>query len=141
MKSENSNKVLDMRTVSLDEASGLLRQIAGNRRSDESLKAVFRRLERKLSNWSDNRIRDVWHRDPRVRLRAEEVDQLRGLAEQRSAGAKEMNELEELRSTVARLAKYESLLQRIDAEMFGPEISATRDHIGQARGLLGKSGV
>jgi hypothetical protein len=52
-----------------------------------------------------------------------------------------MNELEELRSTVARLAKYESLLQRIDAEMFGPEISATRDQIGQARGLLGKNGV
>jgi hypothetical protein len=140
MNSEFSNKALDrMRTASLDEASDLLRKIAGGRQADESKKAVFRRLKRALSDWSENRIRDVWRRDRRVRIRAEEVEQLRALIEPCSDGA--INELAELRSTVARLARYEALLERIDAEMFGPEISATRDQIGEASRLLGKSGV
>lgn len=140
MNSEFSNKALDrMRTASLDEAADLLRKIAGGRQADESKKALFRRLKRALSDWSENRIRDVWRRDRRVRIRAEEVEQLRALIEPRSDGAN--NELAELRSTVARLAKYEALLERIDAEFFGPEISAARDQARQARGVLGTSGL
>lgn len=139
--SEISNKASDcMRTAALDEAADLLRKIAGERQADESLKSVFRRLGRKLSGWSDNRIRDVWRRDTRIRLRAEEVEQLRSV----SVGAGRRNnkdELAELRATVQRLARYESMLQRIDEEFFSSEISATRDQIGAARGLLGKSGV
>ena len=137
MSSEKSKKALDeMRGASLDEASDLLRQIAGGRRADESMKALFRRLSRQLSHWSENRIMDVWRRDPRVRVRAEEVDQLRALAD-RGAGGNVADELQELRATVQRLAKYETLLERIDAEFFGPEISATRDQIGEAGGVLG----
>jgi hypothetical protein len=139
MVSEISSKASDsMRTASLDEASDLLRKLAGNRLAGESMKAVFRRVSRKLSNWSDSRIRDVWHRDRRVRIRAEEVEQLRALVD-RQGNTKD--ELEELRSTVARLAKYEAMLERIDAEFFGPQISAARDQTGEARGLLGAIGL
>jgi hypothetical protein len=139
MISENSVKTLDrMRTASLDEAADLLRKIAGDRQADESLKAVLRRLKRKLTDWSDNRIADIWRRDVRVRVRAEEVEQLRALVDQRTGRGTTTDELEELRSTVQRLAKYEALLERIDADFYGAEIAAARDQIGQARGVLGE---
>jgi hypothetical protein len=142
MFSEKHDKASkSMRTAAtLDEASELLRKIAGNREADESKKAVFRRLRRKLSDWTDSRIRGVWYRDSRVRIRAEEVEQLRALIE--PLGDNEAkNDLAELRSTVARLAKYEALLERIDAGFFGPEISAARDQISEASGVLGEGRV
>jgi hypothetical protein len=138
MVSEISSKASDMRTASLDEASELLRKLAGNRLAGESMKAVFRRVGRKLSDWTDSRIRDVWHRDKRVRIRAEEVEQLRALVD-RQGNTKD--ELAELRSTVARLARYETLLERIDAEFFGASISATRDQISEAGRVLGEGRV
>jgi hypothetical protein len=141
MAQENYDKALDMRTASLDDAADLLREIAGERRPDESLKGVFRRLNRKLSGWSDNRIRDIWRRDRRVRVRAEEVDQLRAIVNQGSGQKVTKDELAELRATVDRFASYLPLLERIDAEFHGPQISAARDQIGEARRLLGKSGV
>jgi hypothetical protein len=137
---DTSIKVGEMRTASIDEAADLLRTIAGNRRADESKKAVLRRIGRQLKDWSDNRVKDVWRRDRRIRIRAEEIEQLRKLAKQ---GLPETtkDELAELRSVVARLARYEPLLERIDAEFFSPEISAARDQAGEARRLLGKDGV
>lgn len=141
MARENSGKAWEMRSASIDEAAGLLREIAGNRGSDESLKAVFRRLSRKLPGWSGNRVRDVWRRDPRIRVRAEEVEQLRAIAQPGRGRGTTFDELAELRATVERLARYEALLQRIDAEFFSPEISAAGDQIGSARPFLGKPGV
>jgi len=141
MVSEKSVKASEMRSASLEEAADLLRQIAGGRGADESLKSVFRKLNRKLVGWSDNRIRDIWRRDPRIRVRAEEVDQLRAIAGETDGRETIRNELAELRSTVERLAKYEALLERIDAELYGPQISAARDQVGQARRLLGKPSV
>jgi hypothetical protein len=138
MALEISDKASNMRTASLDEASELLRTIAGERRADESTKAVLRRVGRKLTDWSANRIRDVWRRDPRVRIRAEEVEQLRALTAPAARNKTTEDELAELRSTVARLAKYEAQLERIDADFYGAEIAATRDQIGQARGVLGE---
>jgi hypothetical protein len=139
MVSEISNKASDcMRTATLDEAADLLKRVAGERQADESLKSVFNRLDRKLSGWSANRIRDVWRRDRRIRIRAEEVEQLRAIV--RGQGATQ-NELAELRSTVERLAKYEALLQRIDEEFFCPEISATRHQASEARSFLGARGL
>ncbi|PPQ16342.1 hypothetical protein CV770_26725 [Bradyrhizobium sp. AC87j1] len=137
MTSEFSHKVLEMRATSLNEAADLLRQVAGERRADESLKAVFRRLSRKLSDWSENRIRDVWHRDPRIKIRADEVSQLRALVEPKRK-TESIHDLEELRATVARLARYEALLERLDEEFYGPQISAASDQLGEARRLLGK---
>jgi predicted metalloprotease len=104
------------------------------------MKAIFRRLSRKLDNWSENRIRDVWHRDPRIKVRADEVSQLRALVEPKRK-TESIHDLEELRATVARLARYEAVLQRLDEEFFGPEISAARDQLGEASRVLGASGI
>ncbi|MGJ5022349.1 hypothetical protein [Bradyrhizobium oligotrophicum] len=116
MDSEISDKASKMeRVATLDEASALLRQIAGRRHADESVKGVLRRLQRKLSDWSPGRIKDVWYRDPRIRVRAEEVEQLRALA--RPADAIEASdELTELRTRVSRL---EHLLEAARAPLPG----------------------
>lgn len=97
---EKSEKASEM--ASLDEAADLLRQIAGNRRADESLKAVLRRVGRQLSDWSDSRIRAVWYRDRRTVVRAAEVEQLRAVAARRDR-RKEDAGLQELRRRIARL--------------------------------------
>jgi hypothetical protein len=141
MRSEIHDKASEMRSASLDEASQLLRAIAGNRHADESLKAMFRRLSRTLPNWSPNRITDIWRRDVRVRIHAEEIQELRAIVDRRRGTGTTTDELAELRSTVQRLAKYEALLERIDAEFFGPQISATRDQISEASSVLGAGRV
>lgn len=138
MTSEFSQKASEMQATSLDEAADLLRKVAGERQAGESMKAIFRRLGRKLDNWSENRIRDVWHRDPRIKVRADEVSQLRALVEPKRK-TESIHDLEELRATVARLARYEALLERLDEEFYGPQISAAGDQLGEARRLLGKS--
>lgn len=138
MESEMYDKASEMRAASLDEASQLLRDIAGGRRADESIKAMFRRLSRKLPNWSPNRIADIWRKEVRVRVHAEEIQELRALVDQREGRGTTTDELAELRSTVARLAKYEAMLERIDADFYQPEMSAARDQLGEARSLLGK---
>lgn len=137
MTAEFSKKASEMQASSLDEAADLLRRVAGERQAGESMKAIFRRLGRKLDNWSENRIRDVWHRDPRIKVRADEVSQLRALAVPKRE-TESIHDLEELRATVARLARYEALLERLDEEFYGPQISAASDHLGEARRLLGK---
>lgn len=131
MKSEFSNKASEMRTATIDEAAQLLRTIAGNRRADESLKAVFNRLRRQLTDWSDNRIRDVWHRDQRVRVRAEEVEQLRALALRRDRRAAD-NELQELRTQVEQMQRR---LERIDPTFHSETIAA----LGHQRREMGGS--
>ncbi|QOZ15927.1 hypothetical protein XI02_13775 [Bradyrhizobium sp. CCBAU 21365] len=116
MASEKSDKASEMsRTTTLDEAAGLLRQIAGDGEAGESVKGVFRRLQRKLTGWSPGRIRDVWYRDRRVRIRAEEVEQLRALAKSRSESGSR-DELTELRNRIARL---ERLLEAASAPVHG----------------------
>lgn len=137
-KSDNQAEAMTSSVV-LREASDLLRQLAGESRPGESVKSIFWRLSRhQLKKWKPSRIRSIWYEDPRAKVRAEELAQLRALAGPERASP---NELEELRTTVARLARYEGLLERIDAEFFGPQVSATRDQAGQARGLLGKSRI
>jgi len=140
--SENSEKRSEIMTseVSLREASNLIRQLAGDGCAGESVKSILRRLERRLKNWTPARIKSIWYADPRVAVRGEELEQLRAMIGPRDQGAT-LDDLQELRSAVARLAKYESLLERIDAEFFGPQVSAARDQAGQARDLLGKGRV
>lgn len=113
-----------MRTASLDDAADLLRKIAGPRQSDELLKGVFRRLGRRLSGWSENRVRDVWRRDTRVRIRAEEVAQLRTIVEQDQGQGDTKNELAELRDRISRL---EALMERTDAPFHSADLDALRD--------------
>ena len=123
MNSEISDKASKMeRAATLDEAAALLRTIAGTRQADESLKAVLRRLQRKLSDWTPNRVKDVWHRDPRIRIRAEEVEQLRALAQPEATEAQD--ELTELRYRIARL---ERLLEAANAPLHREAAAAPRD--------------
>lgn len=106
-KSDKSSEVRKMgRQTTVTEASLLLREIAGSRAAGETIKGVLRRLHRKLVDWSPGRIRDVWYADVRVRLRAEEVEQLRALVQPRDVGTDD--ELIELRTRIARL---EALLE------------------------------
>lgn len=125
----------------LEEAASLLRQVAGQRLPDESVKAVLRRVGNKLKGkrWTASRVRSVWYRDRRVSLRSEEVEELRAITRKREE--EKANDYAELRATIQRLAKYEAILERIDAEFFGPQISATRDQLGEASRLLGTSGI
>lgn len=124
--------------ATLDEASGLLRKIAGARRADENINAVILRVARQLQGWTYSRVKDVWYRDKRVVVRATEVEQLRALADaERRDRRKNDNELAELRATVARLARIEEYLQRTDPEFFVAEISAARDQAGQEGRVLG----
>ncbi|MGM4967409.1 hypothetical protein AB7714_28205 [Tardiphaga sp. 1201_B9_N1_1] len=138
---DKSSKSERMRSVALSEASGLLREIAGPRLAGESIKSVFRRLSDEIEDWAYGRVRAVWYSDPRVRVKSAEVEQLKLIAHRNAAQKVDVNDLDELRATVQRLAKYEALLQRIDADFFGPEVSATRSQAGQARGFLGKGGA
>lgn len=140
VKFDNPSKG-NMSEYALREASGLLKTIAGARRADESVKAVFHRLSRDLKDWSYGRIRAVWYCDQRVKVRDAEIEQLRALAGRQKRQKIDESEFAELRSTVERLAKYEALLARIDAEFFSAEISAARDQVGQASGLLGTRGL
>ncbi len=101
VKFDNPSKV-DMSECALREAFGLLKTIAGSRRADESVKAVFHRLSRDLKDWSYGRIRAVWYRDHRVKIRAGEIEQLRAIASRRVDDEAAVNELSELRSRISR---------------------------------------
>lgn len=113
-----------MAEYSLDEAASLLRQVAGNRRADESMKGVLRRVQRKLKNWKNSRVKAIWYRDKRVRLRAEELDELKSLAKQKVEQKAATDELVELRSIVGRLI---NIMEATDPSFHGPTLDAVRD--------------
>ena len=110
-----------MSDLLLNEASDLLRQVAGDRRADESIKAVLRRVGRDVKCWTASRIKDVWYRDPRVRIRADEVEQLRALVSERQEPKAEVDDLVTLRTRVARL---EGLLAATAPSPAGAGVSA-----------------
>lgn len=112
-----------MSTASLNEAADLLRKLAGNRRADESIKAVLRRVRRKLADWKPSRVRDVWYRDPRVKVRAGEIEQLRALVDRNAENKAAVDELAELRSRISRL---ETLLERVDPTFHREAIDTLR---------------
>ncbi|MGM5020211.1 hypothetical protein [Tardiphaga sp. 367_B4_N1_1] len=118
----------------LNEASDLLRAVAGNRRADESKKAVLRRVGREVKDWTASRIKDVWYRDPRVRIRADEVEYLRALLGTRKAKKDHVDELVSLRDRVSRL---EQLLEATDPAVSRPGPAAFRQHLGEMGGKPG----
>ena len=113
-----------MSECALDEASALLRQIAGNRGAGESMKSVFRRMNGELADWSYSRVRSVWYRDGRVRVRSAEVDQLRTIAKAKPKEDASDNALQELRQRIARL---ERLLETSDEAFHSETLTALRD--------------
>jgi hypothetical protein len=112
-----------MSTASLDEAADLLRELAGNRRANESMKAVLRRVRRRLADWKPSRVRDVWYRDPRVKLRAGEIEQLRLLVGRKAEDKAAVDELAELRNRISRL---EALLESSDPAFHSEAIASLR---------------
>ena len=117
-----------MSELLLNEASSLLRQVAGDRLADESKKAVLRRVGREVKDWTASRIKDVWYRDPRVRIRADEVEYLRALVDQRQGKKADVDELDALRTRIARL---ERLLEATDPARIGPRLPADRQPLGE----------
>ena len=131
-KSEKSSEA--MGEVLLNEASDLLRQVAGERRADESVKGVLLRVGRDVKAWTASRIKDVWYRDPRVRIRADEVEYLRALVSERQEPKAEVDELVTLRTRIDRL---ESLLKATAPPPAGARVPAPRQQFSAVGGEPG----
>jgi hypothetical protein len=112
--------------ASLREASRLLRQIARPIEAGDSVKACQRRAHRLLKSWSFNRVRDLWRPDPRVRIKAHEIEQLRTLARQTRDDGMAAAVVRELRDRIERLEKL------VAANL--PKVDRARDHEVRYRG-------
>lgn len=104
----------------MSEAHRLLLEIAGPQRSvNRLLGAAHRRLA--ALGWSANRVRDVYHRDPRVRISAKEISALRMLSAQRPerrrlewGGDHDFNDHEAFAKLRADLAEQLERLERLE---------------------------
>ncbi|WFU26307.1 hypothetical protein QA649_08895 [Bradyrhizobium sp. CB1717] len=110
--------------LALQEASTLIRELAGRGPAGESVKSALRRVGRQLKNWNPSRIRDVWYQDCRVSIRGEELEQLRALTKRRVQDKADTDALEELR---ARISRLEALLESADPSFHSPDIAALGD--------------
>jgi len=102
-----SNESSEKKVSALAEASELLSEIAGPSRLGEGVKAALRRAHRKLAphGFSFNRVRDIYHGDPRIKISADEMEALRNARAQtleREAG----DELREMRRRIEKLESY-----------------------------------
>jgi hypothetical protein len=123
---EKSHKASEISFVSsLAEASFLLRRVAEPRPAGDSVKAALSRAWRRLPGWSFNRIRDVWHADHRIRISADELDQLRRTAHQKAEHAAR----DEYRELLDRIARIEVRLAAQDADFHSPQIDALKSSV------------
>jgi hypothetical protein len=113
------------------EAQSLIRSLAEPCPAGDSVKAGMVRAWRRLPSWTFNRVIDVWKADPRIAIKADEMDQLRRIAKRREEKAAS-NELAELRE---RLSRLERRMVQTDPDFFGPSIDQMR---AQAGGLGGR---
>jgi hypothetical protein len=121
---EKSNKPSEISFVSsLAEASFLLRRVAEPRPAGDSVKTALSRAWRRLPGWSFNRIRDVWHADARIKISADELDQLRRTARQDKA-EDARQAIREARELIARL---EQCIRLQNPDMDREELSARLD--------------
>lgn len=130
MSSNSDNAGARIVTAATLEAARLIRDVAPAR-DGENVKSRITTAANRL-RWKWSRAKAVWHADGRVRIRVEELDQLRkhtAKAEMKAAN----NELQELRAVVARLVDR---LDRIYPDGDSPDAAALRD---QVRGLDGTS--
>ena len=107
----------------LREASRLIRLLAGPIEAGESVKALQRRVHRRLKTWTFNRVRDVWRPDPRITVRAHEVAHLQAAVEKHRV---DRAALADLRALQRRIERLEQVLAITDAEMHSPSIAAAR---------------
>src|SRR5262249_2999373 len=88
---------------STTEASELVRRLALPAPAGDTTKAAISRAHRILKTWTWNRVRDVWHADPRISVSADELDQLRNLVRDRKYKGKRV------RPGMTRLASWNGL--------------------------------
>lgn len=96
----------------LVEARDLVREIAKPRPVGDTTKAAVRRAWRRLETWTFNRVRDVWNADPRIRVRGDELDELRRIAAARRKETHQKAAADELSELRARIARLERLLEQ-----------------------------
>jgi hypothetical protein len=110
---------LDGKMSVLCEASGLVREIAAPATGKVALLRVYRRL----GTWTYSRVKDVYYADRRVRISADEIDELRATAKRKTESTCDPT-LAELRAQLAIVARH---LRALDptfaypwAETLGP---------------------
>jgi hypothetical protein len=119
-KSGNALERSDM--PALNEASELLRQVAGPE-PWESKKDAWNKALRRLKGetWTFNRVRDLWRQEPRARVSADELNELRRVAAARQNAAR--GQLDEL---LARIEALEARLNSIDPDFYRPHVDSLR---------------
>jgi hypothetical protein len=128
--SENSEFVSEHRRMSaLCEARDLIRQIAEPCPAGDKTKAALRRVHHILhKTWSFNRVRDVWNADPRIRVRGDELDELRKVAAARRKETHQKAAADELSELRARIDRLEYLLAKTAP---GARIHAPGQQVGE----------
>ena len=130
---EVSDKLMERNSMSASlEAATLLRQIAGNGEPGETRKAAWLRAYRRLSGqWTFNRVKDLWRQEPRARVSADEINELRAAAQRN--GAKD--------EVLERLAAVEQMLRALASRIPQDEdfYSAQADLLRDAARDVGRS--
>ncbi|MBS4016785.1 MAG: hypothetical protein KGZ68_00990 [Dechloromonas sp.] len=102
------------------EASQLVRSLASPPMVGDTVKRQIARAARRIPFWSTSRVKSVWYRDERYRISADEIAQLRDIADmqQKDAGHEELQKLR------ARVARLETLLRISDPQFNSDQINA-----------------
>ena len=114
------------------EAQSLVRRIAEPCPAGDSVKAAIGRAARKLRlNYA--RCRAFWYADDRIKVTGDELNQLRAVAKQHTAGA-------DTHDVLARLDKLENMVESLvrvlphDPDYYGPQLDTLRSAMRAYRG-------
>jgi hypothetical protein len=123
MGAEMSVKLKEIKFVStLAEASFLVRRIAEPCPAGDSAKAAIARAHRRLKTWTHNRVVDVWKSDRRIKISADEIEQLRIVARMKEEEARAVDpSIQELR---IQLAYVQERLSRLDKDFYAEATQA-----------------
>ena len=113
------------------EAARLIRILAEPRPVGDSTKTAMARAWRRLPNWSWNRAKDVWKADSRIRIRAEELEQLRQL----TANEQSKDEDDGVDAASLQLAKLRGRISRLEQLIAAAEAEIETIEIATAVGV------
>lgn len=122
-----SEKSSEGRVSSIVEASFLVRRIALPAQIGDTIKRQIDRASRRIPFWSASRVKDVWYADPRIRIGADELADLRDIARDEAAAREARNEFRQLQDRIARI---EAALGVSDPEFHSDAIDALRQSSG-----------
>jgi len=128
----SDGKVVFMSSVV--EASRLVRQIAEPYQIGDTVKRQIDRAARRIPFWSYSRVRDAWYGNPRMRIGADELSELRLLLEKSDRARQDRDELDDLRD---RLSRVETALMVSDPQFHSSDIDAYRAALRASRGMGG----